>query len=97
MDFNLSINSITKTFNNNKIIANDNISTQFIPGKITALTGHNGAGKTTLLNQIMGIVRPNKGSITFAGHSFTQEPENDDFEDATITCTISRCITTAIN
>lgn len=74
MDFNLSINSITKTFNNNKIIANDNISTQFIPGKITALTGHNGAGKTTLLNQIMGIVRPNKGSITFAGHSFTQEP-----------------------
>lgn len=71
---NLSIHSITKTFNHGQVIANDNISTQFFPGVITALTGHNGAGKTTLLNQIMGITRPDKGSVTFAGHSFIQEP-----------------------
>lgn len=71
---NLGIHSITKKFKHGQVIANDNISTQFSPGIITALTGHNGAGKTTLLKQIMGITRPDKGSITFAGHSFIQEP-----------------------
>jgi ABC-2 type transport system ATP-binding protein len=71
---NLSVHSITKTFKHGRIIANDNISTQFLPGVITALTGHNGAGKTTLLNQIMGITKPDKGSVTFAGHSFVKEP-----------------------
>ncbi len=70
----LNIYSITKTFNHHKVTANDNISTQFLPGEVTALTGHNGAGKSTLLNQIMGTVKPNRGSITFSGHSLAQEP-----------------------
>ncbi|MHC9532265.1 ABC transporter ATP-binding protein [Dellaglioa sp. L3N] len=74
MNTNLGIHSITKGFSNGKIVANDNISTQFSTGQITALTGHNGAGKTTLLNQIMGIIKPDSGSITFDGDSFVQNP-----------------------
>lgn len=36
-------------------------------GTIFALVGPNGAGKTTALNCISGFVRPQAGSITFAG------------------------------
>ena len=34
------------------------------PGEILVLMGRNGAGKSTLLKTIMGLVRPEQGSIT---------------------------------
>lgn len=33
------------------------------PGEVIALAGKNGSGKTTLLRQIMGMIRPDRGSI----------------------------------
>ena len=38
-------------------------------GKIIALLGANGAGKSTTLRTIMGIVKPDQGSIEFEGES----------------------------
>lgn len=38
-------------------------------GKIIALLGSNGAGKSTTLRTIMGIVKPDQGSIEFEGES----------------------------
>ncbi|MBI4499161.1 MAG: ABC transporter ATP-binding protein [Chloroflexi bacterium] len=37
-------------------------------GSIAAVIGPNGAGKTTLFNAMTGFVRPDGGSIAFAGH-----------------------------
>lgn len=70
----LIVRSISKSYKRGKKKANKNISISFIPGEISALTGHNGAGKTTLLQQIMGINKPDQGSITYRGHSFITEP-----------------------
>jgi len=36
----------------------------FRPGRITAVLGPNGAGKTTLLKMILGLVRPDEGTVT---------------------------------
>jgi branched-chain amino acid transport system ATP-binding protein len=41
-------------------------------GEMVALIGPNGAGKSTLLNCLSGIVRPQAGSIRFAGDDITQ-------------------------
>jgi len=37
------------------------------PGEAVALLGRNGVGKTTTLRAIMGLTRPNAGSVTFEG------------------------------
>lgn len=43
-------------------------------GEVLALIGRNGAGKSTLLKSIIGLVRPAKGSIVFAGRDITAKP-----------------------
>ena len=39
------------------------------PDELVALIGPNGAGKTTVLNVIVGLLRPARGTVTFAGAS----------------------------
>jgi branched-chain amino acid transport system ATP-binding protein len=43
------------------------VSLTVAPGEIVGLVGPNGAGKTTLFNAISGIVRPQRGSVSFGG------------------------------
>lgn len=44
-------------------------------GRITALVGPNGAGKTTLLKLLLDLARPERGTITIAGHTLDGSPE----------------------
>jgi ABC-type branched-subunit amino acid transport system ATPase component len=43
-------------------------------GEIVALLGTNGAGKSTLLKGICGLVRPKRGTVTFADEDITSLP-----------------------
>ena len=43
-------------------------------GEIVGLLGPNGAGKTTTFYMIVGLVRPNEGTVTFRGEDVTRLP-----------------------
>jgi branched-chain amino acid transport system ATP-binding protein len=47
----------------------DGVSLSVGGGEIVALVGSNCAGKSTLMKAIMGVVRPSRGTVTFAGAS----------------------------
>ncbi len=61
LDDGLIIDKISKTYGNKKVIRN--ISLSIKRGEIVGLLGPNGAGKTTSFYVIVGLVRPDIGSI----------------------------------
>jgi len=56
------------------LVATDNVSIEVRESEIHALIGPNGAGKTTLVSQLTGNLRPDAGSIHFAGRDVTHLP-----------------------
>jgi simple sugar transport system ATP-binding protein len=56
---------ITKHFPG--VLANDDVSLELYPGQVLALLGENGAGKSTLMNMLVGLYRPDSGSIYIRG------------------------------
>jgi len=57
----LEVKEISKRFG--KKLALNNVSVQFLPGKINGLLGPNGAGKTTLIRIINQIIDADKGGV----------------------------------
>ncbi|MDP9365444.1 MAG: ABC transporter ATP-binding protein [Chloroflexota bacterium] len=43
------------------------VSVDVFPGEIVSIIGPNGAGKSTVLKAVMGILKPSRGGIRFAG------------------------------
>ena len=64
-DILLSMRGITKTFPG--VRALDNVDIDVRPGTVHALMGENGAGKSTLMKVLIGMYRPDAGTITFKG------------------------------
>ncbi|MFB7087303.1 ABC transporter ATP-binding protein [Streptomyces sp. NPDC056296] len=50
-------------------------SVELRAGEILAVTGASGSGKSTLLHCLAGIVRPDAGSVTYAGQRLEELPE----------------------
>ncbi|MFF3893392.1 ABC transporter ATP-binding protein [Streptomyces sp. NPDC001812] len=50
-------------------------SVELHAGEILAVTGASGSGKSTLLHCLAGIVRPDAGSVTYAGLRLEELPE----------------------
>ncbi len=61
----LEVTAISKRFGG--LAAVSEVSFSVEAGSITALIGPNGAGKTTVFNLISGFLRPDGGTIRFAG------------------------------
>jgi len=61
----LETSELTKRFGG--IVATGDVSLSVAPGEIHAVIGPNGAGKTTLISELSGELKPDAGSIRFAG------------------------------
>ena len=53
----------------------DQLSFDVQPGEIFGLVGPDGAGKTTTLRMLAGVLTPDSGSATVAGHDIRVDPE----------------------
>jgi branched-chain amino acid transport system ATP-binding protein len=54
------------------LVATDAVSLEVARGECHALIGPNGAGKTTLISQLSGSLKPDSGSVHFAGRDVTR-------------------------
>jgi ABC-2 type transport system ATP-binding protein len=61
----LALQNLTKRFG--PVTAVNDLSLQIEPGEIDAFLGPNGAGKTTTIDMILGLARPDAGSVRVYG------------------------------
>ena len=52
-----------------KVVAVDSVNLSLDEGSVTALIGSNGAGKTTTIKMILGLLKPDKGSVKVFGQN----------------------------
>ena len=68
----LAANHITKKYGRRKVV--DDVSIEVSQGEIVGLLGPNGAGKTTSFYTIVGLIKPNSGSIVLDDTNITSYP-----------------------
>lgn len=69
----LEISGLVKTYRRGPR-ANDGVDLAVAAGEVYGLLGHNGAGKTTLVNQVVGLLRPDAGTIVLDGRDVIADP-----------------------
>jgi ABC-type multidrug transport system ATPase subunit len=68
----LTIDGLTKSFGGRRVL--DSLDLHVTPGDAVALVGANGSGKTTTLRCVVGLARPDRGSIAIGGVDITRHP-----------------------
>ena len=68
----LHIDNITKKFGS--VVAVDNLAITLDDGELFGFIGPNGAGKTTTIKMIVGLLRPDMGTITIDGNNIVEKP-----------------------
>jgi ABC-2 type transport system ATP-binding protein len=70
----LNIENLSKTYGKASFKAVDNMSLEINDGEIFGFLGPNGAGKTTTIKMIVGLLKPDAGSIEVGGINVWQMP-----------------------
>ena len=69
----LSLNNVSYSYSRGGKWVLRNISHEFLPGKVYAITGPSGAGKTTLLSLISGLTSPTEGTVEYQGRDLAKQ------------------------
>ena len=67
--------SLVKIYDNRTVVNENTFDVN--PGEVVGLLGPNGAGKTTTFYMIVGLIRPNSGTIELDGEDVTTEPMHE--------------------
>lgn len=68
----LSTHGLEKSYKHRKVV--DGVSIFVKPGEIVGLLGPNGAGKTTTFNMVVGLVKPDSGTVSLRDKNVTSLP-----------------------
>ena len=68
----LEAKGLVKKFGNREVVRG--VDMEVGPSEIVGLLGRNGAGKTTTFRMVMGILRPDKGTVLFDNREITRFP-----------------------
>jgi lipopolysaccharide export system ATP-binding protein len=68
----LQAQQLVKTYRKRRVV--DGVDIAVEPGQIVGLLGPNGAGKSTTFHMIMGIIKPDSGTIILKGQDVTHLP-----------------------
>ena len=68
----LSTHKLVKEYRQRRVV--NNVSIGVSAGEIVGLLGPNGAGKTTTFNIVVGIVKPDAGTVRFEDRDITRLP-----------------------
>src|SRR6185436_6947304 len=63
---------LSKSYRGRKVV--DNVELDVGQGEVVGLLGPNGAGKTTTFYIIVGLTRPDSGSVLLGNHNITDLP-----------------------
>lgn len=70
----IELKNVSKSYNKGTVKAVDSLDLSVRPGEIFGFLGPNGAGKTTTIKMMVGLLKPDSGTITINGHSILDEP-----------------------
>ena len=65
----LTTERLVKEYKNRRVV--NGVSISVAAGEIVGLLGPNGAGKTTTFNMVVGVIRPDEGTVRFQGQEIT--------------------------
>lgn len=68
----IEAHNIYKSYNNGKIEALRDVSTEIADGDFAVILGASGSGKTTLMNVLSGLELPDSGTVTADGMELTR-------------------------
>ncbi|MCY0886349.1 MAG: ABC transporter ATP-binding protein [Firmicutes bacterium] len=72
-----SLHQVTKTYPSRgaePVTAVQDVTLTVPEGQVLGLLGHNGAGKSTIVKLLLGLTRPDQGSLLIGGRPVTGEP-----------------------
>ncbi|HEX6872177.1 MAG TPA: ABC transporter ATP-binding protein [Micromonosporaceae bacterium] len=78
MGVEVQVEGLTKSFGRQSIWTS--VTLTLPPGEISVLLGPSGTGKSVLLKTLVGLIRPDQGSIWIQGRDLTQLPDRDLYE-----------------
>lgn len=70
----IEIANLSKSYNKGTVKAVDDLNLTVSNGEIFGFLGPNGAGKTTTIKMMVGLLKPDSGTVTINGNSITENP-----------------------